>query len=353
MKNPIVIRLIPFVLLATAAFAQPEVQKDVIIRRGTIKGEGPHIRMDHARRHGPMEMEKVAYLGVETMPVDPTMAAQLGLPPGTGVVVRRVAEGSPAAALLQQHDILTKLDDQILVNMAQLSVLVRNHKTGDQVKLTYIRAGKEATATAKLAEREVPKFAWERPAGAPGMQVFGHAVPMGGANAMGFTRALPAMPGTAGAFATPALPPAEAGDVMRVIGGERSHWFGHPRVHVLRRAGAGGSTILDMAAGNFVFSDDEGSVEVNAAEGKRELTVKDQGGKVTFEGPIGTPDELAKLPPEVRARIDAIGGAELGDEAGAIEIENKLFEPATQIRFEMGEPADKAAEMNEPGLRTL
>jgi serine protease Do len=354
MKNPIVSRFIPLVLLATTAFAQPEVQKDVIIRRGTVKGEGPHQKGHHWGRPDPMEMEKVAYLGVETMPVDPTMAAQLGLPRGTGVVVRRVAEGSPAAGLLQQHDILTKLDDQILVNMAQLSVLVRNHKTGDEVKVTYIRAGKESTAKAKLAEREVPKFAWEHPAGAPGMQVFGHAVPMGGGSTMAFTRAMPATPmaGAAGTFAAPALPPDEAGDVMRVIGGERPHWFARPRVHVLRRAGGGGSTILDMAAGNFVFSDDEGSVEVNAADGKRELTVKDKDGKVTFEGPIGTPDELAKLPAEIRARVDAIGGAELGDEAGAIEIENKLFEPASQIRFEINESADRA-DANEPGMRTL
>lgn len=338
MKNPPRLRLLSVLLLVTAAmaFAEPEVRKDVIIHRGTVKGAGPHFR---AMSAAPVEMEKVAYLGVETMPVDPTVAAQLGLPRGTGVVIRRVADGSPAAGVLQPHDILTRLDDQILVNMAQLTVLVRNHQAGDEVKLTYLRGGKEAAAKVKLAEREVPKLAWEAAAGSPAVQFFGHAGPFS-SGAVGFSHALPA---------TPVLPPSEAGDVMRVIGGDRPNWFAHPRVHVMRRGGMG-STILDLAAGNFVFSDETGSVEVSAAGGKRELTVKDKDGKVTFQGPINSPEEHAKLPPEVKDRIEAIGGAEIGTEAGGIEIETKVFEPAAKIRFELPEPANEAPE---PGMRTL
>jgi hypothetical protein len=293
----------------------------------------------------PAELEKVAYLGVETAPVDPTVAAQLGLARGTGVVVRRVAEGSPAAGVLQPHDVLTKLDDQIMVNMAQLTVLVRNHKAGEEVKLTYIRAGKESTAKVKLGEREVPKFAWESAASAPAMQFFGHAAPMAGGT-MGFSNALPAMPGV------PALPPGEAGDVMRIIGGDRMHWFGQPRVHVMRRHGGAGSTILDLAAGNFVFSDDQGSIEVNAAEGKRELTVKDKDGKVTFQGPINTPEEHEKLPPEVQKRLDEVGGADFGSDGGEIKVETKVFEPATKVQFRLQRP-DGAASAPEPGMRTL
>ncbi len=348
MKNPIVTRLLPILLLATAttAFAEPEVKKDIVIRRHAVPGDGPHLAF---KMDGPAEMEKVAYLGVETAPVDPTVAAQLGLPRGTGVVIRRVAEGSPAASLLQEHDVLTKLDDQLLVNMAQLTVLVRNHKAGDEVKLTYIRNGKESTAKAKLGEREVPKLAWEGAPGERALQVFGHALPGGeGPNVMAFSRALPGGPMGAGAMA---VPPGDPADVMRVIGGDRMNWVAQPRVHVLRRAGGMGSTILDLTAGNFVFSDDAGSVEVNATEGKRELTVKDKDGKVTFQGPINTPEEHAKLPAEVKARIDAIGGAEFGDEAGRINIETKVFNPARKIRFEL--PAGEGEPEAEPGMRTL
>lgn len=337
MKNKIVTRFISFLLLAATAFAGAEAQKDVVIRRGVTRGEGPHHVFTKDRK-GPMEMEKVAYLGVETMPVDPAMAAQLGLARGTGLVVRRVAEGSPADGLLQSHDILTRFDDQILVNMPQLGVLVRNHQTGDEVKLTYIRAGKEATATARLGEREVPKLAWEGMMGAPAVQFFGHGGTRAGSGGMAFSRTMPAT---------------EAGDVMRVIGADRQNWFAHPRVHVLRRAGGMGSTILDLAAGSFVFSDEDGSVEVNATGDKRELTVKDPAGKVTFQGPISTLEEQAKLPAEVRVRIDAIGGAELGTDAGEIKVETRVFEPATKIRFEPAEPAEAAELRAAPGRRTL
>jgi len=346
MNNPFLIRLLPAVLLtvAVSAHAQTEPRKDIVIRRHAVQGSGPHTVDLRALDSAPGEMEKVAFLGVETMPVEPTVAVQLGLAKGTGIVVRRVAGDSPAEGVLQPHDILIKLDDQILVNMPQLTVLVRNRKAGDEVKLTYIRGGKEATAKVKLGEHEVPKLAWEGQVAGPALQAFGHAFP--GPGAFGLSQTLPVAPG----MAMPAVPATEAGDMLRVIGGDRMNWFGQPRVHVLRRAGGAGSTILDLAAGNFVFSDEQGTVEVNATAGKRELIIKDKDGKVTFQGPINTPEEHAKLPGEVRERIDAIGGAEIGTEAGEIKIETKVFEPTSaKIRFGSPGPAARV----EPGMRTL
>ena len=52
-----------------------------------------------------------------------------------------VERGSPAAeAGLLQNDVLEKLDDQLLVNTAQFTVLVRSKKPGDEVTLSVIRA---------------------------------------------------------------------------------------------------------------------------------------------------------------------------------------------------------------------
>jgi serine protease Do len=321
MKTLIISRIIPVLLLASTAFAEGEPKKDIIRRR--IQTDGSHFetRLDRDGPREQAEMEKVAYLGVETMPVDPTVAAQLGLPRGTGVVVRRVAEGSPAAGLLQPHDVLTKLDDQILVNMQQLTVLVRNHKSGDEVKLTLMRGGKESAVKAKLGEREVPKLAGDM--APPFMHFFGDDGPGGN---VAFRAGGPDLPGFGGP---------EAGDVMRVIGGDRLNWFARPRVHVFRRHGDEGRTILDLPAGSFVFSDDQGSVEVTSAEGKRELTVKDKKGAVTFSGPINTPEEHEKLPDEVKQRLEAIGGAELGDDADEIKVETKVFKPAIKTRSEL------------------
>jgi len=341
MNNKPVRYLIPVLLLATSALAETEPKKEIVIRRQSGGGGAQFNVAVNRDGPGPAEMEKVAYLGVETMPVDPTVAAQLALPRDTGLVVRRVADGSPAASLLQKHDILTKLDDQILIDMRQLSVLVRNRKAGDEVKLTLVRGGKETTVKAKLGEHEVPKFAME--AGRPFMQFFNGEGP--GANvAFGSS-------GTFTASAAPGIPMMEgheAGDVMRLIGGDRMNWFAKPRVHVFKRHGEKGSTILDLPSGNFVFSDDEGAVEVNNSGGKRELTVKNKKGEVTFKGPINSPEDHKKLPPEVMARLEAIGGADLGDDDNDLEVETRVIEPATKTRQLL--PPPRAPEA---GMRSL
>ncbi len=317
MKNPIIARIIPVLLLATTAFAAPEAKKEIVIRHVDRDGPGPEV-----------EKEKVAYLGVETLPVDRTVAAQLGLPRDTGLVVRRVADGSPAASLLKEHDVLTKLDDQILIDMHQLSVLIRSRKAGDEVKLTVVRGGKETTIKAKLGEREVPVVAGD----------FGFGFGTGPGN-MFFQQAMPGMPAMGGT---------EAGDVMRIIGGDRMHWFARPRVHVFKHAGDKGSTVLDLPSGNFVFSDDEGSVEVNSSDNKRELTVKNKKGDVTFQGPLNTPEDHAKLPPAVAERLKAIGGADLDDDDGDLEIETKMLPPATKTQRLL-----PAGHQPEAGMRSL
>ncbi|MGC4031087.1 MAG: PDZ domain-containing protein [Tepidisphaeraceae bacterium] len=101
--------------------------------------------------------EKVAYLGVATSVVTPALAAQLGLPAGVGVTVDAVDANSPALqAGVQVHDVITKFDEQVVVNVQQFAVLVRLHKKGDAVPMQLVRQGKQTTLTAKLGERLLP-----------------------------------------------------------------------------------------------------------------------------------------------------------------------------------------------------
>ena len=123
--------------------------KDVVIRRLDVDAPR-HIVINKDDDDDRMEKEKVTYLGVETAPVPRTVSTQLGLARDTGLVVTNVLEKSPAADVLKEDDILTKLDDQILVDTHQLGVLVRARKEGDEVKLTLLRGGKETTVKAKL-----------------------------------------------------------------------------------------------------------------------------------------------------------------------------------------------------------
>ena len=112
-------------LVAATLVPSAWAQKEVTVRR--LDKDGPnHAITIHGSAE--MEKEKVTFLGVETAPVNRTLAAQLGLNRDTGLVVTRISDQSPAAAVLKEDDVLTRLDDQILVNQQQLGVLVRAKK---------------------------------------------------------------------------------------------------------------------------------------------------------------------------------------------------------------------------------
>lgn len=313
--------------LAPTAWAQ----KEITIRR--VEKDGPHDHPAMAPGDDKMEKEKVTFLGVETAPVNRTLAAQLGLSRDTGLVVVRVSEKSPAAEVLKEDDVLTKLDDQILVNQPQLGVLVRSRKEGDEVRLTVVRAGKEMTFRVKLATHEVPKLAAD---------MFFQNGPAGFGTM--------SLPGLARLRELPGMDDDHARDVLRLLGREHQNFLARPNVRIFRRGGGEGSTILDLPNSNISYSDEDGSIEIKADDGKRELTVKDAKGKVTFQGPINTEEERKKLPPEVRKQLEKLDRDSISFEAGEKfqrEVLPLPTEPAkTKIRREIGEPT-------RPPLRSL
>lgn len=285
-----------------AAAPETKHEKHVVVTSSDDAGPGRIERRIEIKRAGPTEMVKVPFLGIETGPVDPTLSAQLGLAPGTGLVVNAVLPDTPAAGALAEHDLLLRLNDQILVDMHQLSVLVRNMKAGDAVTLTYLRAGKSATATVKLAEHEVAKHG----------------------DAMYFSTGRGA--GLSWNGAGPAAAPIANSKIdnllfMMEAGRDR-------RAHTVENRRVGGdrtiSVIMDTRDGTMNYTDDQGSLEVVTKDGKKSLTAKDPAGKLIFDGPINTPDEKAKLPDGVRERLEKIEDA-------------KSFQFHTDEDFEGGE----------------
>lgn len=110
-----------------------------------VKGVEPVLASSHPGR------KELPWLGVATDEAAEVVTAQLGLDPGVGLVVNYVATNSPAAkAGLQKNDVLVEFDGQALVLPAQLRKLVQARKEGDTIKLVYYRAGKQQTATATL-----------------------------------------------------------------------------------------------------------------------------------------------------------------------------------------------------------
>lgn len=107
--------------------------------------------------------KKVTYLGV-MLAEAAGAGAELGgsdLPAGAGLAITGVTDDSPAAkAGLQSGDVLTRLNDQILVNPPQFTTLIRGKKEGETIKLAFLRHGesKDAAITLAAREEEAPSF---------------------------------------------------------------------------------------------------------------------------------------------------------------------------------------------------
>lgn len=284
------------------------------------------------------EKEKTTYLGVETGPVPRALAAHLGLPEDHGLTVNAVAENSPAASALQQHDVLRKFEDQVLVDSRQLSVLIRAKKPGDEARLTIVRAGKEQVVTVKLGERELARGFGLRMRELPEGSNFRFLGSPDGEIALERLRELPG------------IAREELNDVLRLIGRERGNWFGSPRVHVFRRGEKGGSTILNLAEGNIVFSDDKGTIEVVASSGDRQLTVKDASGAVLFQGPINNDEQRENLPAEIKERLKQLEVSSFEFEAGEeMQQEGGVLPPANPTKT--SRPVPDVRKPIQPGAR--
>lgn len=240
-----------------------------------------------AGKEGKVEMEEVTFLGVEATPVSGALASQLGLADGSGLVVNAIIPKSAAAGVLAVHDVLLKLDDQILIETRQLAVLIRGKKEGDEVTFAYLRGGKPATAKVKLGKREMPKVS-ALPGSGPAISIFGAGGPELGR--------------------APAA--ADRVEVDRVLGLlKQAREGGAVREEILRADGPG-FRVMTINTGNSTlnFNDDDGSIELTVRDGAKSVIAKDRDGKVVFSGPVNTADERKAMPADVRTRLEKVEG---------------------------------------------
>jgi PDZ domain len=130
-------------------------------RTGTTIVSGiNNITIVRPRDSAPLKKEKGSYLGVSASPASAALRYQIGLKPGFGLVVDSVEPGSPAEdAGLKRFDILSKFDDQQLINADQFLVLVRSKSPGEALTLSVIREGKTVILNTKTVEKDVTPLA--------------------------------------------------------------------------------------------------------------------------------------------------------------------------------------------------
>ena len=298
----------------------------ILVVAGGCEQPAPPVQWHPMGHHqmAPAGTENATYLGVQVAPVMGALREQLGLPMGMGLVVEWVAPDSPAAAArLARYDVLTRFNEQHLVNPEQLMVLVRDSKPGQEVKLGVIRHAMQATIPVKLASHEMPRFTPEMFPGrgmmGPGM---GHGMPGG-----------PMSPG----MRNPGMPGGPMGPGMRGPGmpgqqdwpegregkfqGERNPGGGLtytlPGVMPPRPGGKGPGeaeskiTVRIQEDGRRIiaFEDNEYALTVTVDKGGNKTLVARnlKENKTVFEGPINTPEQRAKLPPPVARRMERLG----------------------------------------------
>lgn len=97
-----------------------------------------------------------AYLGIQYSTGDPTEdeKKEYGLKDGEGVVVNDAPVGGAASiAGIKKGDIVTKINNIKVTSGPEMVEQVTRYKPGDKISVTYLRDGKENTATLTLKNR--------------------------------------------------------------------------------------------------------------------------------------------------------------------------------------------------------
>lgn len=91
------------------------------------------------------------YLGISLGEVDPAVAKELKLPPGTGAYVNAVVDTSPAQkAGIRKGDVLLRCDHRNVSSPEQVGIILAGKKAGKVIKLVVNRNGRKKSFHVKL-----------------------------------------------------------------------------------------------------------------------------------------------------------------------------------------------------------
>ncbi len=104
--------------------------------------------VDDLREYGKVQR---ALIGVNIKDVENDDAEKLNLSQLKGVIITNVMEnGSAAGAGLKENDVIVKFDGLDVNSVGELQEQVGKHRPGDKTTVTYLRNGKESTASIVL-----------------------------------------------------------------------------------------------------------------------------------------------------------------------------------------------------------
>jgi hypothetical protein len=261
--------------------------------------------------------DQVAYAGLN---VGPRLeSAAVPVPSGVGIQVGFIDPKGPSVGKVEEGDILTRLDDQVLFNADQFRALVRTRKPGDKVKLTLVRECEPHVIELTLGARPEDKVGAR--AGRAGVTV----VP-GGTIPPEVLRQLQEM---------------QSGLIPPPAARSQTPSSDEPRAQSGGRSSSSSSHSFSFSFGNgakssstSMASDGEGTVSLEEKDGKKHAVVKDRDGKTVFEGDVTDKSAVEKLPADVRRRLKLVEGKGFtlpgfpsGPQATPAEEPKKKFDP--------------------------
>lgn len=112
------------------------------------------------------EKDKPGFLGVVPGEVTSEIAAEYGVRPGEGVIVEGISSNSPAEKVgLRENDIIILVNNSGVTGPEEFRSKIAKMNPGDKFELTYVRGGKQKSATVELTSREGREFGFMSPKG--------------------------------------------------------------------------------------------------------------------------------------------------------------------------------------------
>ena len=240
--------------------------------------------------------DAIAYAGLNVGPR--VEAANAAVPAGVGIQVGFIDPKGPTVGKIEEGDILTRLDDQMLFNAEQFRALVRTRQPGDKAKLTVVRGTEPMVVEFTLGSRPAAPLARSARPGVietPG----GITVAPGGIIPPELLKQLQDM--QAGVLPPPAARSrVPSVDELRAQSGATSSSSSHSFSFSFGNGAKSSS--------HSMASDGEGTVSLEEKDGKKHAVVKDRDGKTLFEGDVTDKAAVEKMPADVRRRLKLVEG---------------------------------------------
>jgi membrane-associated protease RseP (regulator of RpoE activity) len=266
-----------------------EAQKKKIHKSTTEKATPKQEKAASTSRAG-----KRPFLGVATSPVAPSVKEYLDLDEGFGIQLHQILPDSPAAkAGLKQHDVLLKLEDQLLVSPEHLSLLVRTKPSGDKIDVTIVRKGTEKVISVTLGEKEESFFA---------PRIHGKPMPASPPHFTPYSQEWhEQLKRQQDQWRKKWIQPSAPG--QKATKNETAELQGKPPAVSVR---PGFPVSVFGTQGVLKIDNQEGEVTITEKDGKHKIEIEDKAGKSIYKGDFDPETGVESLPKEARDHLETM-----------------------------------------------